>query len=66
MARWLNVGKDGTVFVNCLKPAKALLLQAKNAPPAAKLAFAIGAGALAVAGVGYYIYKKTASKENPS
>lgn len=67
MARWWNVGKDGTVFINNLKPAKSILLWAKNSSPAVKLAAMVAAGALAVVGIGYYIYKKTCpSKEKPS
>lgn len=58
MARWVDVGKHGTVFINCLKPAKNLLLRAKNSHPAVRLAFTVTAGALVVGGIGYYIYKK--------
>jgi len=67
MARLWNVGQDGTVFLNFLKPAKDLLLRAKISPPAVRLAFTVAAGALAIGGIGYYIYKKTfPSKEKPS
>ncbi|MBL7106416.1 MAG: hypothetical protein ISS77_02250 [Phycisphaerae bacterium] len=67
MARWWNVGKDGTVFINCLKPAKNLLLKAKTAPPRMKVGLTIAAVTLAAGGIGYYIYKKTfPPKENPS
>ena len=67
MARWWNVGRDGTVFLNFLKPAKNLLLRAKNAPPAMKLALTLAAATFAVAGIGYYIYKRTVPpKEKPS
>ncbi len=67
MTRLWNVGQDGTVFLNFLKPAKNLLLRAKNSPPAMKLALTVAAGALFVGGIGYYIYKKTVpSKEKPS
>jgi hypothetical protein len=67
MARWWNVGKDGTVFVNCLKPAKNILLWAKNSPLAVKVAAAAVAGVVVVGGIAYYVCKKTVpSKENPS
>ena len=67
MARWWNVGKDGTVFINCLKPAKNLLLKAKTASPHVKVVITIAAAAVAVGGIGYYIYKKTVpSKEKSS
>ena len=61
MARWWNVGKDGTVFINCLKPAKNLLFKAKTAPPHTKVIIIIGTVAVAVGGIGYYIYKKITS-----
>jgi hypothetical protein len=61
MARWWNVGKDGTVFINCLNPAKNLLLKAKTAPPHVKVISTIAAVAVAAGGIGYYIYKKTVS-----
>jgi hypothetical protein len=63
MARLWNVGKDGTVFINCLKPAKNLLLAAKHAPPHVKAGAFVIAGALAVGGIGYYVCKKTLSRK---
>ena len=65
MARWWNVGKDGTVFINCLKPAKNILLGVKNAPPRIKIPIVIAAVAVAVGGVGYYVYKKITSAVSP-
>ena len=64
MARWWNVGKDGTVFINCLKPAKNLLIKAKNTPPHVRAIIMVAAAAAAVGGTGYYIYKKVKSSNS--
>ena len=58
MANPVNVGKDGVIFVNCLKPAGHLLYKFKHAPPHVKAATYVAAGAVALGGIGYYIWRK--------
>ena len=58
MALPLNVGRDGVIFVNCLKPAGKLLYLLKQAPPQVKLPVLVGAGVAALGGMAYYTYRK--------
>ncbi|MDP6635661.1 MAG: hypothetical protein QGG42_12225 [Phycisphaerae bacterium] len=58
MALPLNVGRDGVIFVNCLRPAGKLLYRLKHAPPQVKLPILAAAGVAALGGIAYYTYRK--------
>ena len=61
--RAINTAGDGTIFLNCLKPAGKVLnhLKGKGVPPTVT----VSAAAVAMVGcIGYYCYKKFRSNSS--
>ena len=63
MVKPISTAKDGTIFVNFMRPVVKWM---KNAPPAAKPIALIAVAAVAVGATGYVIYKKVKKSDTDS
>ena len=64
MRKPINVAKDGTLFVSCMRPVGKVLYKAKNAPPKIKFFIYVSAALVAVGGLTSYGYKLIKNKTN--